>query len=87
MTGLGHERFAVAGYDPGLIVGCAPAASRRERVTRPVFAQAILPGLSPSPPLFMGTATNRFLWHFAFNRLPDINERTVAGREEIYFGH
>ncbi|CAL9326993.1 hypothetical protein [Streptomyces sp. SudanB52_2052] len=32
-------------------------------------------------------ATNEFLWHFAFNRLTDINERMVAGREEIYTGH
>jgi pimeloyl-ACP methyl ester carboxylesterase len=87
MAGLGHERFAVAGYDLGMIVGYALAASHRERVTRLAVAEAILPGLSPSPPLFMDAATNEFLWHFAFNRLQDVNERMVAGREEIYFGH
>lgn len=87
MTGLGHERFAVAGYDLGMIVGYALAAGHRDRVTRLAVAEAILPGLSPMPPLLMEPALNEFLWHFVFNRLRDINERMVAGREEIYFGH
>lgn len=26
------------------------------------------------------------LWHFAFNRLPELNEELVAGRERLYFG-
>ncbi|MFJ1732962.1 alpha/beta fold hydrolase [Streptomyces sp. NPDC088254] len=87
MTELGHERFAVVGYDLGMLVGYALAASHRDRVTRLVGAESILPGLSPSPPLMSDPATNEFLWHFAFNRLADINERMVAGREEIYFGY
>ncbi len=87
MTGLGHERFAVAGHDLGMIVGYALAASHRDRVTRLAVAEAILPGLSPMPPLLMEPALNEYLWHFAFNRLRDVNERMVAGREEIYFGH
>ncbi|MGW4987784.1 alpha/beta fold hydrolase [Streptomyces mirabilis] len=87
MTALGHDRFAVAGYDLGMNVAQGLAASHRDRVTRLVVGESVLPGLSPSPPLISDTATNAFLWHFAFNRLQDINERMVAGREEIYFGH
>ncbi|MFI5843960.1 alpha/beta fold hydrolase [Catenuloplanes sp. NPDC051500] len=87
MTALGHRRFAVAGYDIGMMVGYGLAASERDRVTRLVVGEAILPGFSESPPLLMPPAMNEFLWHFAFNRLQDINERMVAGREEIYFGH
>ncbi|MFD7278590.1 alpha/beta fold hydrolase [Streptomyces sp. NPDC059862] len=87
MTHLGHDRFAVVGYDLGLLVGYALAAGHRDRVTRLVVGEAILPGFSPSPPLMSDPATNEFLWHFAFNRLQDINERMVAGREEIYIGH
>lgn len=88
MTGLGYDRFAVAGYDYGLLVGHALASSRhRDRVTHLVVGEAILPGFSPSPPLMMDPATNEFLWHFAFNSLAEINDRMVAGREEIYFGH
>ncbi|MFE4825056.1 alpha/beta fold hydrolase [Streptomyces sp. NPDC056704] len=87
MTALGHDRFAVAGYDLGMNVAHGLAASHRDRVTRLVVGESVLPGLSPSPPLISDAATNAFLWHFAFNRLQDINERMVAGREEIYFGH
>ncbi|MFI5798957.1 alpha/beta fold hydrolase [Streptomyces sp. NPDC051677] len=87
MTGLSHDRFDVAGYDYGLLVGHALAAKYRDRVTRLVVGEAILPGFSPSPPLMSDPVTNEFLWHFAFNRLADINDRMVAGREEIYFGH
>ncbi|SFG70284.1 alpha/beta fold hydrolase [Streptomyces mirabilis] len=87
MSALGHDRYAIAGYDLGLMTGYALAAKYRERVTRLAVAEAILPGISQSPPLLADAATNEFLWHFAFNRLSDINERMVAGREEIYFGH
>ncbi|KOV92898.1 hydrolase [Streptomyces sp. NRRL B-3648] len=87
MTALGHDRFAVVGYDLGMLVGYALASRHRVRVTRLAVSEAVIPGLSPSPPLMSDPATNEMLWHFAFNRLPDINERMVAGREEIYFGH
>ncbi|WP_030949956.1 alpha/beta fold hydrolase [Streptomyces sp. NRRL S-646] len=87
MTALGHDRFAVAGYDLDMNVAHGLAATHRDRVTRLVVGESVLPGLSPSPPLIADAATNAFLWHFAFNRLKDINERMVAGREEIYFGH
>ncbi len=26
------------------------------------------------------------LWHFTFNRLPELNEMLVAGREQLFFG-
>ncbi|MFJ9711676.1 alpha/beta fold hydrolase [Streptomyces sp. NPDC101234] len=87
MTELGHDRFAVVGYDLGMVVGYALAEQHRERVTRLVAAEAIIRGIAPSPPLLADPATNEMLWHFAFNRLKDINERMVAGREGIYFGH
>ncbi|GAB3451054.1 alpha/beta hydrolase [Streptomonospora sediminis] len=87
MSALGHERYAVAGHDLGMIVGYALAAGNRDRVSRLAVAEAILPGFSPMPPLLMEPELNEFLWHFVFNRLQDINERMVAGREEIYFGH
>jgi pimeloyl-ACP methyl ester carboxylesterase len=87
MTGLGYDRFAVAGEDVGMIVGYALAARHRDRVTHLALDEALLPGLTPSPPLFGDTATNSYLWHIPFNRVLDVNERLVSGREEIYFGH
>ncbi|MGW7052949.1 alpha/beta fold hydrolase [Streptomyces sp. NPDC054887] len=87
MTALGHDRFAVVGYDLGMLVAYALAATHRDRVTRFVGAESILPGLTPFPPMLTDPATNELMSHFVINRLADLNERLIAGREEIYFGH
>jgi len=86
MDALGHRRFAVAGHDTGLWVGYALAADHPDRVARLAVAEAAMPGVSASPPLFGGTQANNQLWHFAFNRLTEVNEQLATGREDIYFG-
>ena len=86
MDRLGHERFAIAGHDTGMWIGYALASDHPERLTRLAVAETPLPGLSPSPPLFANAHLNDALWHFAFNRLAEVNEQLVTGREEIYFG-
>jgi pimeloyl-ACP methyl ester carboxylesterase len=87
MAALGHARFAVAGHDVGLWIAYALAADHPERVERLAVAEALLPGVSPSPPLLGPVAANARLWHFAFNRLDDVNEQLVRDREHVYFGH
>ena len=86
MDTLGHRRFAVAGHDTGMWIGYALAADHPGPVARPAVAETPLPGVSPSPPLFASAHLNNALWHFAFNRLTDVNDQLVAGREEVYFG-
>jgi pimeloyl-ACP methyl ester carboxylesterase len=86
MTALGHRRFAVVGHDVGMWTGYALAADHPDRVARLAVAEAAIPGLSPSPPLFGGATANDRLWHFAFNRLTELNEQLVTGREELFFG-
>ena len=86
MEALGHRRFAVAGHDTGMWIGYALAADHPGRVDRLAVAEAAMPGVSPSPPLFGTTAANDRLWHFAFNRLAEVNEQLVHGREDVYFG-
>lgn len=86
MAALGHSRYGVIGHDVGMWVGYALAADFPERVERLAVMDANIPGVLPSPPLFSEPAMNRRLWHFTFNRLDDLNERMVEGREEIYFG-
>jgi pimeloyl-ACP methyl ester carboxylesterase len=86
MDALGHRRFAVAGHDTGMWIGYALAADHPGRVARLAVAETPLPGVSPSPPLLASAHLNNALWHFAFNRLADVNDQLVAGREEIYFG-
>src|ERR1700761_4416974 len=86
MDALGHPRFALYGPDVGMPIAYALAADHRDRVDRLVVSEAPLPGISPSPPLFLPPQLNAMLWHLAFNQLPKINEQLVTGREDIFFG-
>jgi pimeloyl-ACP methyl ester carboxylesterase len=86
MGALGHQRFAVVGHDTGMPIGYALAADHRRRVDRLAVAEAIIPGVTPSPPLLGPARVNDRLWHFPFNRVDDVNEQLVRGREDIYFG-
>jgi pimeloyl-ACP methyl ester carboxylesterase len=87
MDALGHERFAVYGTDTGMPIAYALAADHPERVERLIVSEAPLPGVSPSPPLFVPPQLNAKFWHLMFNQLPaEVNERLVEGREDIFFG-
>ncbi|MFI5936484.1 alpha/beta fold hydrolase [Actinoplanes sp. NPDC051494] len=87
MSALGHERFSMAGHDLGMWTGYALAADHPGRLDRLALVEAVIPGIVASPPLFMPQASVNRFYHFAFNRLDDVNERLVAGREEVFFGH
>lgn len=86
MAALGHDRFALLGHDVGMWTGYAVASDHPERVERLVLMEAHIPGLAASPELFAAQPTIDRLWHFAFNRLADLNERLVEGRERLFFG-
>ena len=86
MDALGHPRFALYGTDVGMPVAYALAADHPDRVDRLAVSEAPIPGISPSPPLFLPPPLNAMLWHLAFNQLPQVNEQLVTGREDIFFG-
>src|SRR5262249_30342823 len=86
MQALGHQRFAVYGTDVGMPIAYALAADQPDRLDRLVVSEPPLPGVSPSPPLFLPPQLNERLWHLAFNQLPKVNEQLVTGREDIFFG-
>jgi len=86
MDALGHRRFALYGTDVGMPIAYALAADHPDRVDRLAVSEAPLPGISPSPPLFLPPGLNERLWHLAFNQLPKVNEQLVTGREDIFFG-
>jgi len=86
MEALRHRRFALYGTDVGMPIAYALAADHRDRVDCLAVSEAPLPGISPSPPLFLPPGLNERLWHLAFNQLPKVNEQLVTGREEIFFG-
>ncbi|MGW7003817.1 alpha/beta fold hydrolase [Streptomyces sp. NPDC054933] len=87
MAALGHDRFAVIGHDIGMWTAYAMAADRPGPIERMALVDAIIPGVSPSPPLLGDRRLSDFLWHFNFNRAYEVNEQLVEGREDIYFGH
>jgi pimeloyl-ACP methyl ester carboxylesterase len=87
MDELGHERFAVYGTDTGMPIAYAMAADYPDRVERIAVSESLMPGVSPSPPLFVPPLANARLWHLMFNQLPgEVNEALVRGREDVFFG-
>lgn len=88
MDALGHETFAMAGHDIGMWTGFAMAHDQAGRIERIALGEAIIPGVSASPPLLPDDRwLSDFLWHFNFNRTLGVNEQLVRGREDIYFGY
>jgi pimeloyl-ACP methyl ester carboxylesterase len=53
MDALGHRRFAVVGFDTGMLISYALAADHPDRVERLVVGEAPLPGISPPTPLIL----------------------------------
>jgi pimeloyl-ACP methyl ester carboxylesterase len=86
MEALGHQRFAMAGVDTGMPIAYALAADHRDRLDRLAVGEAVIAGVTPSPPLFGPAPLNNAFWHIPFNRLTELNEQLVRGREELYFG-
>ena len=86
MDALGHQRFAVAGVDTGLLIGYALAADHPGRVVRLAVGEARLPGITLPDALIGPDQVIGRLLHIPFNQLKETNEKLVAGREDIFFG-
>ena len=87
MHGLGYQSFHVVGHDVGMWLAYALASDFPESVVSLTLMEANLPGIS-DPPSVVPTSLRlvQTQWHFMFNRLTDVNERLVAGREHVFFG-
>jgi pimeloyl-ACP methyl ester carboxylesterase len=86
MDALGHQRFALLGFDTGFLISYALAADHPDRVDRLVVGEAPLPGISPLPPLILPDQVKAMLWHIPFNQQDEVNEQLVRGREDIFIG-
>lgn len=86
MGALGHRRFALVGFDTGMVISYALAADHRNHVDRLVVGESVVPGVTPSPPLFVPGPVVDHVWHLLFNRLAHTNVQLVRGREDIFFG-
>jgi pimeloyl-ACP methyl ester carboxylesterase len=88
MDALGHRRFAVVGHDTGHFISYALAADHPDRVARVALVEVPgPPGATPSPPLFLPEPINNKVWHIPFNRVDEVPEQLIRGREDIYFGY
>ena len=83
---LGFASFHLVGHDLGMWLAYAMAASQPQRISRLVLMEANLPGISDPPTVMPATLHEvQMQWHFMFNRLPEVNEKLVEGREDVYF--
>jgi pimeloyl-ACP methyl ester carboxylesterase len=86
MEALGHSRFAMIGHDVGMWTSYALAADHPQRLARLAVAEGDIPGISSFTPPWGPARVNDMLWHFSFNRLTELNEALVRGREDAFFG-
>ena len=81
----GGRGVDVIGHDIGTWIGHALAVNHPADVRRLVLSEALVPGLIPPPA--SGTpdaAANLRGWQFGFNRLEDLPEILIQGRERAY---
>jgi pimeloyl-ACP methyl ester carboxylesterase len=75
----------VVGHDIGAWIGYFYAAEWPDDVKRLAVFDAAIPGITPPPPAGFPTAeVNVKTWHFAFNRLDDLPEILLQGREREF---
>jgi len=75
----------VAGHDIGAWIGYAWAADWPGDIGRLALYDAALPGITPPAPAGnLSAEANIRAWHFGFNRLVDLPELLVEGRERAY---
>jgi pimeloyl-ACP methyl ester carboxylesterase len=75
----------IVAHDIGTWIAHAHAAAHPGDVKRLVLTEANVPGVSPPAPAGIPSeAANLKSWQFAFNRLDDLPEILVQGRERAY---
>jgi pimeloyl-ACP methyl ester carboxylesterase len=75
----------VVGHDVGTWISYAYAAEWPDDLKRLAVFDAGIPGITPPPPSGIPSAeANVKTWHFAFNRLDDLPEILLQGREREF---
>jgi pimeloyl-ACP methyl ester carboxylesterase len=84
MNKLGVSRYSVIGHDVGMWIAYPLAAQYAQSVEKIVMTEALIPGITPPPPMLLPPQMNAGLTQFMFNQLRDLPEFLVAGREAAY---
>jgi pimeloyl-ACP methyl ester carboxylesterase len=74
----------VVGHDIGTWIGYSYASDWPGDVKRLALFDASLPGITPPPAGIPSAEVNVKTWHFAFNRLDDLPEILIQGREREF---
>jgi pimeloyl-ACP methyl ester carboxylesterase len=81
---LGVKRYSVIGHDVGMWIAYPLAAESGRNVEKLVVSEATIPGITPWPPMLLPPEANAGMTQFMFNRLSDLPEFLIAGREDAY---
>jgi pimeloyl-ACP methyl ester carboxylesterase len=84
MCKLGVRHYSVIGHDVGMWIAYPLAALHGDVIDKLVVTEALIPGLTATPPMLMPPDANSGLTQFMFNQLRDLPEFLVAGREGPY---
>jgi pimeloyl-ACP methyl ester carboxylesterase len=84
MRRLGIDHYSVIGHDVGMSIAYPLAAIHSETIDKLVVTEALIPGITPWPPMQLPPDANAGLTQFMFNQLRDLPEFLVAGREGPY---
>ena len=86
--GMGLSDKPQSGYDTGLAISYALLADHPDRVERAALLEIPgAPGTTPAPPFFVPAPVNNRIWHLSFNRVEDLPEKLIAGREDVFYGY
>ena len=80
---LGLQDVTLVGHDVGGMIVYAFLRAYREKLTRAVIMNTVIPGIDPWDEVIH----NPFIWHFAFHALPNLPELLVADRQAPYFDY
>jgi pimeloyl-ACP methyl ester carboxylesterase len=84
MRTLGVDHYSVIGHDVGMWIAYPLAAQHGDAIDKLVVTEALIPGVTPTPPMLLPPDANAGLTQFMFNQLRDLPEFLVAGREGPY---
>jgi len=83
-SALGHDEIHVVAHDFGVLAGYGLAAQHPERVRTFAALEFLLPGTGVMEEWWQPKPEGNFIWHMAFQSLPDIPVTLIQGREEVY---
>jgi pimeloyl-ACP methyl ester carboxylesterase len=84
VTGLGFERIRLVGHDWGGAAAYSYAAQFRDEVERLAIFEMVLPGFGLIEEAMVPRPDGGFLWHMAFQSVPEIPLMLIEGREDQY---